>query len=198
MAEETCKACGGLGTVRAYAAQGEMCPTCEGRGTVRVADAPPAPMTVDAAIEADLAKSVEPGEPPKGDAAPGEFSVAAEPPIGTVVHVLVAFDVDGTLDTSAGPVSWARVRNMASRSPSMRLGIVSPSGARPQDDTPEYLPDWSGARGGSRQANLRAFAAAFPTATIKTYVSNNGDMVEAEAAGFLYVDAQIYAAWLPA
>jgi DnaJ-class molecular chaperone len=74
MAEETCRACKGSGTVRAWGAQGEPCPGCEGRGTVTVADAPAAPMTVEVAIEADLAKSTEPGEPPKAGAAAGDSS----------------------------------------------------------------------------------------------------------------------------
>ncbi len=114
--------------------------------------------------------------------------------------ILLAFDVDFTLDTSAGPVVWAKVKTHENPV-SLVLGIVSPSGARPKDDTPAYLPD----NGGSRRANLRAFAeahqayaaAAAGYPVILVYVSDNKDYAEAEAAGFCYVEAAEFAKGIP-
>jgi len=99
--------------------------------------------------------------------------------------ILLAFDVDGTLDTSAGPVPWAKVRQMAQAMPQVALGIVSPSGARPKDDTLAYI-----AGSGLRRDNLLAFYRAYPGAWLRIYVSDNGDTAEADAAGFALLTPQ--------
>ncbi len=104
--------------------------------------------------------------------------------------ILLAFDVDGTLDSSAGPVRWTKVKAIEfAMRPLLAVGIVSPSGARPNDGTKAYLPN-----GGSvRHDNLLAFAADHPEAMARIYVSNNADFAEAEAAGFAYLSDQEFA-----
>jgi hypothetical protein len=114
---------------------------------------------------------------------------ALRAPNGTVI--LIGFDVDGTLDTSAGPVPWERVKALhlfLQLTKAGACGIVSPSSAWPREVVPAYLP------GPTRADNLRAFAAAYPLALVRLYVSNNDDIGEAAAAGFAYVDYREFAA----
>jgi beta-phosphoglucomutase-like phosphatase (HAD superfamily) len=99
--------------------------------------------------------------------------------------ILLAFDVDGTLDSSAGPVRWAFVRSLESYD--IKIGVVSPSGAAPPDAR-KYL-----APSGLRRDNLALFAAEYPTANIRLYISDNNDAAESEAAGFAYVDRSEFA-----
>jgi hypothetical protein len=94
------------------------------------------------------------------------------------MRVLLAFDVDGTLDSSAGPIRVEFLHALAEL-PATRVVIVSPSAARPPG-FPEEI-------GADRAANLRAAAAAWPS-DLRLYVSDNGDRDAAAAAGFSYVD----------
>lgn len=94
------------------------------------------------------------------------------------MRVLLAFDVDGTLDSSAGPVPVARLRQLATL-PGCVVVLVSPSAARPPHFV-EYISD-------DREANLRAAAERYPSA-LGLYVSDNGDREVARSAGFTYVD----------
>lgn len=104
----------------------------------------------------------------------------------TSPNTIIAFDADGTLDSSAGPVVWEdEKRAAAAADPPIALGIVSASRHRPRDETPSYL---VGSEGGN--ANLRAFATVFPMAHTRVYVSDNKDRWAAQAVGFLYVDAR--------
>ena len=93
------------------------------------------------------------------------------------MRVLLAFDVDGTLDSSAGPVPVAQLH--ALEGPDCRVVIVSPSAARPPG-FPEYLGD-------DRAGNLQAAADAWP-ADLYLYVSDNEDRDLARLAGYCYVD----------
>jgi hypothetical protein len=99
-------------------------------------------------------------------------------PRGSDMRVLLAFDVDGTLDSSAGPVPVARLHELAELA-ACRVVIVSPSPARPPGFW-EVISD-------DRAGNLRAAAAEFP-ADLRLYVSDNEDRDAAKAAGFSYVD----------
>jgi hypothetical protein len=96
------------------------------------------------------------------------------------MRVLLAFDVDGTLDCGMppGPIPVSRLHELSTL-PELRVVIVSPSTARPPGFT-EYLD-------GDRAANLRAAAGAWPAA-LQVYVSDNEDRDAARAAGFTYVD----------
>jgi hypothetical protein len=94
------------------------------------------------------------------------------------MRVLLAFDVDGTLDSSAGPVPVARLHELATV-PGCAVVIVSPSPARPSGFT-EFIAD-------DRLANLNAAAARYP-APLRVYVSDNLDREIARQAGFTYVD----------
>lgn len=94
------------------------------------------------------------------------------------MRVLLAFDVDGTLDSSAGPVPVARLHELAGV-PGCAVVIVSPSAARPGGFT-EFIAD-------DRAANLAAAAARYP-ADLSLYVSDNEDRDAARQAGFTYVD----------
>jgi ribonucleotide monophosphatase NagD (HAD superfamily) len=98
------------------------------------------------------------------------------------VTTLVASDVDGTLDSSAGPVKVARLRSLEGAG--IQVVIVSPSGARPAGFAEEI--------GGERTANLRAAHERFPSA-LCLYVSDNGDREVAKAAGFVYIEASDFA-----
>ncbi len=101
--------------------------------------------------------------------------------------ILVCFDVDGTLDSSGGPVSFAWVKACVQRLDFLAM-VVSPSVAWPQGELPASL------TGGSRADNLRAAAVACePTATLRLYVSDNKDQAEAQAAGFVYIEAADFA-----
>ncbi len=93
------------------------------------------------------------------------------------MRVTIAFDVDGTLETSSGPVKVARLRELELHGAS--VVIVSPSSLRPGG--------FSERINGGRADNLRAAANHFP-ADLYLYVSDNGDRADAEAAGFTYVD----------
>jgi hypothetical protein len=93
--------------------------------------------------------------------------------------VLFTFDTDGTLETSAGPITVATLQHLK------QLGgavvIVSPSLARPEGWL-VCVP------GPNRRDNLLAAREMFPDRPLKIYCSDNGDVGEAEAAGFCYVD----------
>jgi hypothetical protein len=95
-----------------------------------------------------------------------------------VSGALVCFDVDGTLETSAGPVTVEQLRRLEAAG--VAVAIVSPSPARPPG-FPEFI------AGATRHENLAAAVAAFPAA-LRLYVSDNNDQAEAVAAGFIYVD----------
>jgi hypothetical protein len=107
--------------------------------------------------------------------------------------ILLAFDVDGTLDTSAGPVLWSKVLGLVGfMSGYVHLGIVSPSAARPKDDTPFY-----GKPDSTRTDNLRFFAQAFPGAALRLYVSDNNDEQAAIDAGWAFCHPLSFARGLP-
>lgn len=100
---------------------------------------------------------------------------AAEP----LRSVLCAFDVDGTLWTSAGPITEATLVHLK------ELGapvlIVSPSGLRPNG--------WLACiPGPNRRDNLMMARDLHPECKLRLYISDNGDVGEAEAAGFCYID----------
>jgi hypothetical protein len=94
------------------------------------------------------------------------------------VRLLICCDVDGTLDSSAGPVPVERLREL-DHLPGCRVVIVSPSAARPSGFTEQV--------GDDRQANLAA-AADLWRAPLRLYLSDNGDREIAQAAGFTYID----------
>jgi hypothetical protein len=94
------------------------------------------------------------------------------------MRVLLAFDVDGTLDSSAGPILVTRLHELAEL-PEVKIVIVSPSAARPPGFW-EIISD-------DRTANLRDAAAEFP-ADLRLYISDNEDREFARQAGFTYVD----------
>lgn len=101
--------------------------------------------------------------------------------------ILIALDVDGTLDTSGGPVPWKVVEFVHFHTPPgiVRIAVVSPS------------PHWPGseatgiplfADGATRAENLKMAADEFPWCTERYYLSDNADQGEAADAGFEYVD----------
>ncbi len=103
--------------------------------------------------------------------------------------ILLAFDVDGTLDCSAGPVPVALL-GAIHHGGDAAVVIVSPS--------PAYsggLPRHSHLQ--ERRQNLAAAATMFPAARVRIYVSDNKDYAEAEAAGFCYVEAAEFAKGIP-
>jgi hypothetical protein len=94
------------------------------------------------------------------------------------VRVTIAFDVDGTLETSAGPVTIQRLGQL--RAAGANVVIVSPSEARPR----QFNESLGGA---TRSANLLAAKREWP-AELYLYVSDNNDRADAEAAGFTYIE----------
>ncbi len=90
---------------------------------------------------------------------------------------LYAFDVDGTLETSNGPVTILRLKQLQSLGHA--VVIVSPSELAPADFE-KCLP-------GDRTANLVEAATRYPQAKRKVYVSDNNDQASAEATGFEYI-----------
>lgn len=102
------------------------------------------------------------------------------------LNVLVAFDVDGTLETSQGPVKLATLDRLIEAG--ARVVIVSPSGAAPPANRYQrILPNG----GGSRSGNLLEAKRLYP-ADLCLYVSDNGDVGEAQAAGFIYIDRMAF------
>lgn len=102
--------------------------------------------------------------------------------------ILIAFDIDGTVETGnpPGPVQWAKVRELMTFS-FIHVAIVSPSPFRPKDDTPSYV------GGATRATNLKHFAGEHPKVWLRLYVSDNGDLDQAAEAGFTYIDARNFA-----
>jgi hypothetical protein len=103
---------------------------------------------------------------------------------------LLAFDVDGTLDTSSGPVKVERLLHLHEIW-GWRIVIVSPSSAYPKRSEPIDGNDSLFPRfvaGPNRTDNLMAARAAYATEGIYLYVSDNGgDDVTALAAGYTYI-----------
>ncbi len=95
------------------------------------------------------------------------------------MRVLLCFDVDGTLETSAGPITVARLRELDAID-GCQVVIVSPSGARPQGFA-ECI------NGPSRAANLESAATTYHS-DLLLYISDNNDQAEAQASGFTYID----------
>jgi hydroxymethylpyrimidine pyrophosphatase-like HAD family hydrolase len=89
-----------------------------------------------------------------------------------------AFDIDGTLETSSGPVTISRLDDL--RRAGHYVYLVSPSEARPKG-----LPIVAG--GAHRSDNLRQVKAMHPDEAEFIYVSDNGDMTAAAEAGWEYV-----------
>ncbi len=94
------------------------------------------------------------------------------------MKVVIAADVDGTLDCSGGPVPVASLRNLDLLEQDCTVVIVSPSGNRPQGFAEEIS--------GDRLANLLAVRTRFP-ANIYIYISDNsGDNLLSARGGFVY------------
>ena len=92
--------------------------------------------------------------------------------------VLVCFDVDGTLDVTAGPVPLQRLYDL--QSIGVKVAIVSPSGAR-LTDFPLFLTS-------DRDRNLRNARQWAENPPLCIYVSDNmGDRELSEMMGFTYV-----------
>jgi len=103
--------------------------------------------------------------------------------------ILVCFDVDGTLDCSAGPVPEALLT--ALMGVSAGVVVVSPSGAYRGGHT--RIADKP-----SRRENLLAARELYKSTRgtdpfVRLYVSDNKDYAEAEAAGFCYIEAAEFA-----
>ncbi len=110
--------------------------------------------------------------------------------------ILFAFDVDGTLDTSGGPISFGLFATLSTYGlvHFLHVAIVSPSGAWPKGAFPHF--DFAAPDGG-RQANLERAKAAFPEDVVWIYISDNKDYDAAAAAGFAYIEAAEFAKGLP-
>jgi hypothetical protein len=90
-----------------------------------------------------------------------------------------AFDIDGTLETSAGPIPISVLEGLKC---DHYVYLVSPSAARPKG-FPIVLSS------SSRVESLRQVKAMHPDTEPDDfiYVSDNGDQREAQLAGFRYV-----------
>lgn len=93
--------------------------------------------------------------------------------------ILIALDVDGTLDCAGGPVPVALLEDLNEAEDGPIICIVSPS--------PAYSGDLARISDGARDDNLRRFAATVPQAHVRLYVSDNQDHQAAHAAGFALV-----------
>jgi hypothetical protein len=93
------------------------------------------------------------------------------------MRVLIAFDVDGTLETTGGPITLEMLNQL--QAAGAFIAIVSPSALRPRE-FPTFI-------GSDRTQNLLAAKKEYP-ADLSIYVSDNGDHDEAELAGFIYID----------
>jgi hypothetical protein len=101
--------------------------------------------------------------------------------------ILIAFDVDGTLSTSAGPVPIETL--VALYHPGyIEIAVVSPSTAWPKDLLKQFDRSY-----GDRLMGLQLIAQEYKSSMIRLYVSDNKDMAIAEAAGYCYIEAAEFA-----
>jgi len=111
---------------------------------------------------------------------------------GKLMKVVIAFDIDGTVDTSSGPVTVARMKALADSF--ANVWIVSPSGLSPNRRTTDPT-KFKEAINGDRVTNLRNVKQAefenenVEQMTIYLYVSDNKDYDAAKQAGFSYIEA---------
>ena len=122
----------------------------------------------------------------------------------SVRHPLICFDMDGTIECIedkseyiSGPVKISTLCTLANY---CEVFIVSPSPYFPKHDdgTPMFHISADYGSDTMRHVNLLRALGVFIEAhkkspSIKLYVSNNGDWKEAQKAGFIYVDAQMFA-----
>jgi len=94
--------------------------------------------------------------------------------------ILVAFDCDGTLDTSDGPIPVSRLYDLNSP-PYIQVVIVSASPFCARLPFPRFVSE------NTRLENLLAAAIRYPS-LLNIYVSDNpGDNMTAKNAGFCYI-----------
>jgi hypothetical protein len=116
---------------------------------------------------------------------------------GKLVKVVIAFDVDGTLETSAGPVKIDRMNDLIKAG--VDVWIVSPSGLSPNRRTTEPT-NFPEVINGDRLANLNKVKESYGAGAVAQwlngapflflYVSDNKDYDIAKQAGFSYIEAQ--------
>lgn len=93
--------------------------------------------------------------------------------------ILIAFDCDGTLDFSNGPIPTSRLHEI-NIPPYIQVVIVSPSQFCSRLPFPRFV------SGDTRLENLLAAAIRYPS-ILNMYVSDNaGDDMTARMAGFVY------------
>lgn len=94
--------------------------------------------------------------------------------------VLIAFDCDGTIDSSDGPIPISRLHEL-NRPPYIQVAIVSASPFCARLPFPRYVSE------NTRFENLLAASKANP-AILNIYVSDNpSDDINAKNAGFAYI-----------
>ena len=94
--------------------------------------------------------------------------------------VLIAFDCDGTLDSSDGPIPVSRL-NEINIPPYIQIVIVSASPFCSRLPFPRFISE------NTRLENLLAAAIRYPS-TLNLYISDNtGDDIISEHAGFVYL-----------
>lgn len=93
--------------------------------------------------------------------------------------MLIAFDCDGTLDSSDGPIPVSRLHEI-NIPPYIQVVIVSPSPFCSRLPFPRFVSE------NTRLENLLAAAIHYPS-ILNMYVSDNtGDDMTAKMAGFVY------------
>lgn len=95
--------------------------------------------------------------------------------------VLIAFDCDGTLDTSDGPIPVSRLHEL-NIPPYIQIVIVSASPFCARLPFPRFVSE------NTRLENLLDASLKYPS-LLNIYVSDNpGDDITARTAGFVYVN----------
>jgi hypothetical protein len=93
--------------------------------------------------------------------------------------ILIAFDCDGTVDSSDGPIPVSRLHEL-NIPPYIQVVIVSASPFCSRLPFPRFVSE------NTRLENLLAAAIRYPS-TLNIYVSDNiGDDMTAKTAGFVY------------
>lgn len=94
--------------------------------------------------------------------------------------ILIAFDCDGTIDSSDGPIPISRLYDI-NIPPYIQVVMVSASPFCSRLPFPRFVSE------NTRLENLLAAAIRYPS-TLNIYVSDNtGDDINARMAGFVYV-----------
>ena len=111
------------------------------------------------------------------------------------MNVLICLDTDGTIDTGkpAGPVLTRWLELLQSNGAIVVLVSPSPNCPKGRNNLPLFTQIASKSRRENLEDSVRWVQLYGMDPILKLYVSNNNDRIEAEQAGFMFVDEKSFA-----